>query len=373
MIVGMQAFTKKIQAVVDVGSHSIRVILFDVREGAPAILDKKVVQLSAQADAERIALTLRELLYEMVKKFERVPSKIIVGLGPEMGKESLVAWTARPPERTARVDRETARRYFENLAEQYKNTGEAFVAYPAGVLINRYPVSLDGGISVERFKELQFQVLLLNILARAGSLLADAKRSLGGMPIEFMPLAAAHREAFARGMGVENALLVDIGGENTSLTLLKEKRVAGFAYFSPGSRHFVRGLGREASLPYREAQDLSRHLAEKSIMREGQIPAQELEAWKKELMVSLGAFYAAGPLPPDVFVFGGGANMQGIAPYLAKGEWLDKYSYVRSPNVKVARAESFFEGSTLGGALTGPENVGLAALILYSLYHKPLL
>ncbi len=386
-----------LHAVIDVGSHAIKAVLFETRSSdrdrgginAIRVLEKKVIRLSLQSGVLRGILEVRKLLWDTVKHTERIPVKISVGLGSRVGKLFFATWTARPVGRgspsaarparpflgISRLDRKTVNSYFENLVEQHRHSGDTFIVHPVRILVNRYPVTTDSDIFTGDLKELQFRVLLLVFSAEVGRVLADIKRSLGGMPVEFVPLAAALEEAFSHDMGKRDMILADIGGEETELILMREGSISAYTSFSYGAQNFVRGVARNASLPFHEAEDLIRQRRDPEIAGDRGISGvlEELAGqWRDHLAGALDAFYTAGPLPPDMYLLGGGANIPEIKEALSASDLLGKFSHLSSPRVRVIQAEKAYEGNTFGGALSGPEDVGLSSLLWYSLHHKPL-
>ena len=71
-----------------------------------------------------------------------------------------------------------------------------------------------------------------------------------------------------------------------------------------------------------------------------------------------------------VLLFGGGAYLPEIVSILRGTDWLGGFSYHTVPEVKILEASNFFQGNSLGGFLQGPEDVGLASLVIYSLHQN---
>lgn len=94
--------------------------------------------------------------------------------------------------------------------------------------------------------------------------------------------------------------------------------------------------------------------------------------WKRMFVRALDAFYATGPLASQVLLTGGGSRLAEIRREAQASDWLGGFSFSRTPSVRVLDGAAFFGGDTLGGNLNGPEDAGLAALMIYSLRHHPL-
>lgn len=375
-----------LRVVVDVGSHSIKTVIFESPEtrgsgiAHPRALKKKVVVLPVPPDPVRIVSQLRETLFSTVKDLGRIPSVITVALGPYLAEHSLAVWNVdKGLEKRKAITRKELGSYFQNLFEGRRDPKKALIAYPLDLLVNGYglgsfskredKITLGGAVS--------FRTFLLYFPHEIGAALSAAKQSLGGLPIEFLPLSSVYQESIPRALGISDAFLIDVGGEETTLCLLKEGTIAHVASFALGAHHFLRGIARVTSVSLDEAEDLKRQytqgaMSEAKKQELNNFIRQEVLSWKKMFLASLESFYPVGPLPARVLFFGGGAYITDIADDIKNGEWMRDFSYATSPEVQILRAENFFQGDTFGGLLSGPEDAGLASLVVYSMYHRPL-
>lgn len=367
-------------AVIDVGSHSIKTVVSEMPRASlatgavPKIIKKTVVKLPASFELPLLVVKLREILFAMVRGLERVPEKITIGIGPSIGSLNYVKWNIRPTGGERIISEKELNRYFQNLFEQHRDSSQALLAYPLEIFANGYSVSDKEKFPVlERVltKEIVFQTLAITFLPEAGAALADAKRSLGGLPIEFVPVIAAEKRAMVRLLKISDALLVDVGGEDTVVALLKEKQLVQISSFPLGVRHFLRGIAKIASISPEEAEDVKRQYvqgltteASRNALRDFLI--KESDLWKQMFLQELDIFYSQGPLPKDVLLYGDGAHLPEIAGILRSPDWITNFSYVESPEVRVSSGESIFGGDTLGGFVQGPEDLGLASLMVYS-------
>lgn len=368
--------------VVDVGSHAVKALFFDyVRYSSgqsddfppPKVVKKMFFKLPASGSQTRIVARLREFMFTAVKEFERIPEKIIIAVGPNLAAETLSFWTIRLPGGGRKISRRELGVYFQNLFEENRDPKRASLAYPFGFLVNGYTVT-PKVIERTNAAEIGFKTLVLSFPEAVGARVAEMKQSLGGLPIEFVPLAAALKEAVTFSLGLQDAFLVDVGGEETTLLLLKDGEVQQIVSFAVGAHHFLRGLAQISGVSLEEAESKKRQyvqgLASEKVRSQLQeFLRQESEVWKKEFLAKLDYFYHLGPLPPKILLFGGGAHLPEIAAILRGTDWLGSFSYTDTPEVKILDAANFFQGSSLGGFLQGPEDVGLASLIIYSLHH----
>lgn len=399
-----------LRVAIDVGSHSIKALVFHAPKtpALPKIIKKLAVKLPAAYDPKRTALKFREFLFFIVKDLGRVPGRITAAFEPSLAGHTLATWIFRPgggkprpliaeyyntrqnsagdgpapraqdipKERGKIVSRENIAAYFQNLFAEHSDPGRALLAYPLGLLVNGYPVAKIRKQKLEGVKEIGFRTLLLNFPDEAGMILAEAKESLGGLPLEFIPLAVVFKEAAAGSLGITDALFVNVGGEETTLTFLREREITHIGSFSFGTRRFLRGISKIASVSLEEAEDVKRRYApgsageaKKAELRD--FLRQEAGFWKKMFLAELEAAYHLGPLSPLVFLLGEGANLAEIGEALRSRDWFGNFSYAASPQVRILTAEGIFGGNTLGGFLQGPEETGLASLVIYSTCHEP--
>lgn len=371
--------------VVDVGSHAIKALLFEKpakglldKSGQPSTLPKIVkkifFKLPISADQAKIVARLREFMFTTVKEFELVPEKIVIALGPNLAEESLRLWTLRPAASVKNVSPRELGVYFQNLFEANRDPKLASLAYPFSFLANGYSTTpqIMEQVSVT---EIGFQTLVLSFSEIVGARLAEMKQSLGGMPIEFVPLAAALKEAFVFSLGLQDIFLVDVGGEATTLILIKDGEVRQVGSFAVGAHHFLRGIAKISEMTLEEAESRKRQYiqglaGEKVRSKLQKFLGEESLVWKREFLAKLDFFYHIGSLPTKVLLFGGGAYLPEIVSILRGTDWLGGFSYTALPEVRIIEASSLFQGNYLGGFLQGPEDTGLASLIIYSLHHE---
>jgi hypothetical protein len=413
-------FSKKkptLRAVVDVGSHSIKSLIFEVSSDGRRnirILRKIFSKLSlrrrtadifntkdARSDVSSLVVTrLREIMFAMVREFERVPERIVIGIGPNLAEHSLMDWSIRPLHHKKIGTREDLGRYFKSLMDLHRDEISRSLIYPLNVLVNGYslfrpeylkkieedkslaaPSASSSRKMLETFPilgEITFRVFNLSFQAEVGERLREMRESLGGMPIEFVPLSAVHRMSLLPAFKLENALAVDIGGEHTTLSFYQKGEIAEISGFPLGAHHFIQGIAKLFNLSFEEAEDEKRRYAQ-GLLAEGrkeklrEFILQESRLWEEKFREAVDAMYHVGPLPPDVLLFGGGARLQEIVSILREPEWFAANSYAPAPRVKVVDASSLFQGNSFGGSLQGPEEVGLASLMHYTLNYEPIL
>lgn len=405
-----------LRVLVDVGSHAIKALAVEILPPAEKLrVIKKVVlklppgkglgaaSLAVDNDsgALRTITKLRELLFSFLKEFERVPQQILVAFGPSLADYSIQTWGLHLEKQEKTISREDASIHFYTLLSQHRDWKRAVIAEPLELTVNGYPVRFNkerrpaygldreltetsalrrGGLigfnrKIPVLGELGFRAILLSFHEAIGRRLLEMRESLGGMPIEFMPLVAAHAEGVLTPLRLYDAFLIDIGGEETTLASFKEGSLIYAAAFPVGARHFIRGVSAITSLSFDEAEQAKRRYAhnltnDATKRKLNEFLTQELTVWEQQFLRTLDDFYPFGPLSSDVLLFGGGTYIPEISNWVRSSGWHKDFSCVSSPRVRVLDAYSIFTGDSLGGFFQGPEDVGLASLLMYSLRHE---
>lgn len=378
--------------VIDVGSHAIRALIFELPEGAkkPVIIKKFFLRLqsastvdreSAERHTLRVSTKLRELMFVALKELGRIPKKIWIGIGPHLAPYSLEIWSGEYESSGATITKADLFSYFEEMSKKYRDEDTYIMAFPVEAFLNHYPVNLreftditlpSVGGKVARGVSVEFRTIVLRFPKEIGHAFVEIKESLGGMPIEFTPIAAAVVSIVPEVLGLRDAFLVDVGGEETSLMLLRNGSLLQFIYFPMGVGLFVKGIAKIAGVSLEEAEDQRRQYLQgitDPARREKltQFLSGESEEWKKKFLETRDSFYHIGLVPEDIVLFGGGAEMPEIRAILRDPEWMKGFSYVEEPRVRVFDPAAIFGGDSLAGSLGSAADVGLGALVYYAM------
>lgn len=332
--------SRSLHVVIDVGSEAIKALVFERSQNSsssiPRVLKKMIVDTPGGEHGTRTINKLRELLFAIVKNYEKMPAKIIIGFDSAVLDESLVLWNIKFPETKERITRSDLKGYFNNLHSQKKDGMKATLDYPVAILANGYYTNPQVLAESRGISEIAFQVLHLTFQDSIGTSLANMKSSLGGMPIEFIAQIASIKNAVISKFSLKDVFLVKVGISETTLVLIKDDELRGIFSFPSGVWDTKDNNG----------------------------------LWKNEFLKTLDSFYNISYLPEDLFLFGKGANDPEIKSYLSSSGWISSYSYIESPRVRVLQPSAFFGGDSLEGFLQGPEDVGLASMIIYSKEHE---
>lgn len=319
----------------------------------------------------------------MTEKVKMTPEKVVIALGPEVGEYALQSWMS--PGAPAPLTRKNIREAYQRLFEEHADLRRAMIAVPVDVLVNGYswtnPDAASGGTSTPPPRgssdEIIFRTMTLSLSVENGALFNSLKNSLAGIPLAFLPLVVAEKEALASALNINNAFFIDVGADTTALLSMRDGRLIHTAFMPMGIRRMAEIAAKKYACPLREARMMIRSYAEGNLSGTARDTASAAAAeaaaeWKIYFVRALDAFYSSGPLAPAVLLTGGGARFPEIRAVAEAPDWLGGFSYAEKPMMRILEGPALFGGTTLGGYLQGPEDTGLAALILYALRHKPL-
>ena len=269
--------------------------------------------------------------------------------------------------------------YFQQLFSEHLDTDHAFLGYPVSVDMNGYPVDMRSlkSYNASTIKEIMLRIVMLKFSDTAGSALNDLKSALRGISVEFVPLQAIIAEALIATCDINDGLLIDVGGSGTTVMFINRKTLRQIISFPLGADRFSHRIIKTQGGKFVEAQDLTRQYAQGLISKEEQaklshIFSEEAAAWKNAFLKSLESLYAIAPLPHDLYLYGGGSYIPEVRSALWASDVLKNFSSFESLDVHIVQAPQIFNNDPLEGFIRGPEDVGLASLMYYSLYHVPL-
>lgn len=376
-----------LHAVVDVGSSGFRTLIFEASLAGTIVRVIKKSVGPVATDPSRNLRNIRTAVFEIVRAIGTVPIKITITLGAFFGEYQLAVWSLHLAQGLKTLTRRDLPSHFENLFQQNRDVERAVIAYPLELFANGYSLNqmlaerhtraLFSSEESAHIRDLEFQTLLLYVPHEIGAQLMEMKKSLGGLPIEFIPVVSAQKQAMTSALKIDTAFLIDIGGEETALSLFRKGGLLQYGVFPIGIKHFLRGIARVFSVSRAEAEDMRKQYVAGTLPKAVQPRFAEFlqlqaDIWKKNLIETLEVFYTAGPVGDTVILFGEGADTPEFSKIVRGPEWIQNFSYTSAPRVRVLSAEALFGGDTLSGSCRGPAEVNLAAGAIYSLKHVPL-
>lgn len=375
---------RTVRGVMDVGSSAIKGMLFEMPSAdalpRPRPIRKFVWGLPDALPPLRLVQKVKKSIGEMIKAVRDMPEQIYIGVGPAIGEGALEDWMIRMSEDKGMLTWHDIHAVYRRLFAEHTDPRRATIASPIELLVNGYSLAWQDGWHTEgilprsQVQEICFRTLGFTMALESGAVFMEVKKDFASVPIEFLPLALAEKEAVVKNLGIRDAFIIDIGGSETALVSVREGRFIHAAFMPFGTDRIA------ASLPGRlpiEARAIIRQygmgMGDASLRAEVSASVTRVaEDWKKQFVAVLDVFYPTGSLPATVLVSGGGARLREMRAMIEARDWLGAFSYTDQPSVRVLEGAGFFGGDTLGGNLQGPEDTGLAALILYAFQHQPI-
>ncbi|MDP3778864.1 MAG: hypothetical protein Q8R30_02310 [bacterium] len=370
---------KKAFIVIDLGSHSIKTAIFEKPKigPAPVNIKKTITRISAVSRGSRVFASLHDTLTELFKIVPN-PQKIVIGIGPNVADISLQKWTVDSLHFRETLTIAHIQKYFQQLFNEHREEGHAFLGYPASIEINGYPVDIHNVIlrDPSTVKEITLRAIMLRFSDEVGSAFGELRSMFGGIEIEYIPLQAVAAEVITLTHKIQDGLLIDVGGLATTLMFIRGGCLNHVASFPIGTNRFSHSIMKRRGGKFVEAEDTRRQyaqglLSEKEQAELSHMFTEETEVWKRTFVTALEAYYPLAPLPQNFYLYGGGSYLPEVRSALWARDVIKGFSPFESPSVHMIQAPQIFN-SELQGVVEGAEDVGLAALMYYSLNHTPL-
>lgn len=371
---------KRKHIVIDLGSHFIKTAIFEKpagKETIPENINKTVTKLTVTSRNRSFA-NLHELLTSLLNEYKS-PEEIMIGISPSTADISFQEWKIDSLHLREALTKAHIQKYFQQLFSEHREENRAFLGYPVSIDINGYPVDIRSFIPRDpsTIKEITLHTVMLRFPDEVGSELGDIKKVFSGVNIEYIPVHAVMAEVLSATCGINHGLLIDVGASVTTIMLIHNGLLAQVVSFAVGMDRFSHRIMKTRGGKFVEAQDITRQYAQGLISKEEQMKlshvfSKETEEWKKSFIRALEVCYPVAPLPEHFYLYGEGSYLPEVRSALWAHDVLKNFSPFESPIVHVIQGSQIFNNSPLSGTMNGPEDVGLASLIYYSLHHTPL-
>ena len=372
---------KRPHIAIDLGSHAIKAAIFEkpAQGTVPENIEKLVKKLHAASRERGSCEGLCDFISGLLKEKKHTPEKIVIGIGPNNAHIALHEWTVDSVHMREALTPSRIQKYFQDLFNEHRKGTHAFLGYPIAVEINGYPVNIHSLVSYDpaSVREITLRTIILEFEDSAGSIFAELKQMFGGIEIELVPMQAAMAEVLGTTCNVSDGILIDVGSSSTAVMFVQNKRLIQLSSFPIGTDRFSHRIIKVAGGKFVEAQDLTRQYSHGLISKDEQMElshvfSKEAEEWKTGFMKTLETYYPVAPLAQDFYLYGGGSYLPEVRSALWSRDTIKKFSAFESPRVHIIQASQIFNNDLPSAHIRGPEDVGLASLMYYSLYHKPL-
>lgn len=365
--------------VINPESHFIKTALFEksTTSAVPVNIQKKITRLHQATKDSYTFEGLHELLVPLLKG--KVPQKVVVGIGSNMAEISLQEWKLDSLHLRESLTADRIQQYFQQLFNDHRDGNRVLLGYPVSLDINGYPTDIRSLAThdASTVKEITLRTIMLRFSDEAGYALGNLRKAFSGLSIEFIPLQAAIAETLVAACNIRDGLLIDVGQSSTEVIFIHDKIFRQIVSFPLGADRFSHRIIKTRGGKFVEAQDLARQYSQGLISKEEQarlshIFLEETVVWKDAFIQALESFYPIAPLPHDFYLYGSGSYIPEVRSAIWRSDVLKSFSPFEPLHAHIIHAPQIFNNDPLQGLIKGPEDVDLASLMYYSLYHVPL-
>ncbi len=179
-------------------------------------------------------------------------------------------------------------------------------------------------------------------------------------------------QAVAAALPMPNAILLDIGQEHTEIGLAEGGALSALTAVGVGGAFFTEALIRELHLSDKHAELVKRSPAHQRGNNRpvARVLRDAAEQWQRAVEQKLLALAGDAPLPPRIYLYGGGAELPEILDQLRQVPWMQRLPFDRAPVVARLVPQQLRGLYDARGLLHSPSHVGLAALVAWA-GHEP--
>lgn len=133
-----------------------------------------------------------------------------------------------------------------------------------------------------------------------------------------------------------DAVIIDIGGKNTRISLVRKGKLEDARIFSFGGESFTQRISRELSIGFHEADLVKIRYSKNNISGSARVALEkslerELSFFLSALELILKDFSQINLLPGNIYVYGGGGNLPLIDAIIKKRNWKKDLSFLSPP------------------------------------------
>ena len=371
----------RLRAVVTVGSDLLQALVFDVSDSSktPKAVKKYSWKLPPNFSSDKRIERLHGLLYTILRELHAVPQSILIGIGHSLGTFSFETITVRPTEQKPLKVED----YFRDVPPTRFSPERCELVVPLAYFVNGYRLE-----EFRKFLKQQsllpspdsisasFVGIFLKFHQDVCTQLVGLAKSWGGMPIFFIPSSIPLYLSLQELDGSEEGMIVEIGGDETSLLLFRQKEIIAYTAFPFGLIQFAIAIAKGMNISLEEAEDIHQQYMEGigtgggNQERIAKVLGEQADGWFAAFVRALDAFYTAGPISGSLYLAGSGGRISQVQKHLSESGWLNKFSWQGEVKIRTLNAEEIFGGDSLEGNLCGPSDFALAALVKYQMTEK---
>ncbi len=171
-----------------------------------------------------------------------------------------------------------------------------------------------------------------------------------------------------------NAIVIDIGSGTTTVTLVESGSVTNTRTFPIAGRAITTRLAKQYSMTMDEAEKLKIDYNQKAISATQEktikpIIKEEVDIWLHGLSIALSQLDNENALPNQVYLSGGGSQLEDLVSTLGKEKWTKALGFSQQPTIEILHIDIlpklFDQTKSLSAA-----DMSLAALSLFWLQRQ---
>ena len=364
-----------IRVAIDIGSMSIKTVLFEKRGQNLIIIKKMVSQYPLREEpADLIKFInsyIREELFQIIKELHRVTSKVVAGVSGDFLENSIHSIKAGRPHKNKQLTETEVGEIFMKGRDDFSSGNSDSVlidSFPLRTLVNGYEIKdLSGDIQGDSVEILIFASYMKKAHWDQFKTIKDV---LGGIPLRFVSNQFVNAFSLPKILKVSDAFFVDVGAKATEMSLVEGERIRTIHRFPIGGYHFTKIVSDALGVGYIEADNIKRQYEDQVLPASVSAKIKGafekgIRGWKDEFVASISS-NAHFILPASVYAFGGGLYISEIQDFLKEGEWTAGVSWREKTAVSFLSAEKISHNMLDITKLSGFNEVSFLSLIYYS-------
>ena len=325
------------------------------------------------SDVASVVLTCKKAIDSAVAMAKIRPTRVIIGINGEFIKTMTVKVNYARSNPRAKIDAKEIRGIvrkaeldsFAKIKERMskEGTGSADIKIASAVIAD---ICIDGYrvISPVGFRGNEIELKIFNSILSGKNFETikniAKKLSLGIIDIMSEPCAVAMSIGIKETIKF-NAILIDMGGKTTDVTVISDGDVREVKTFDIGGRAFTKSLADEFNLEFAEAEKLKIDHSNKQIQKEfsdkiKKVFDRDLGIMLTGIELSLGEFFDSNLLPSQILFYGGASQLLNI------DKTTDKLFLKKKPPFLLKMRSSFINASDIANIV---DKTGAASSLQY--------
>lgn len=353
--------TSSVYAVMDVGASAVRVAIIELTDEGIVILGRGAMAQDSSTMVGGVVAQLPSLVETIDGVMARALNQagvecdqVVLGLGGAMvsGVTTLVRMNRSQAREkmSAKEFNLILERISQTALVDAENTASEEMALPKEDLrlVNAAitHISLDGYTvsSPIGFSGKEIEICLFNAFIAQQSLVV-LQRIITELNVDLAALTSGPYAlaelviAKAKKPQLASGLVIDIGAGSTSVAMVEHGAVIGSKSFPLGGRAITRHLASALDLEYEKAEEVKLDYAKGTVLEAQQkkihpVVVGEVDLWMQALGLALAELRQDNePLPENIYLTGGGANLPDIEQRIKQERWAKKIGFASSPEI----------------------------------------